>query len=132
MRPSFEQIYMQLAYSVAKRSTCTRLQVGCVITSVDYREVFALGYNGNASGLPNQCDTDIPGACGCLHAEENAIINCHTQRFVSKHVFVTHSPCMMCAKRLINLGGIVHIFYDTLYRDDSPIKILKDCGIKIN
>ncbi|MCP4038631.1 MAG: cytidine deaminase, partial [bacterium] len=55
-RPSFESIYMDLARTLANRSTCIRLNVGTVITSTDYRKVLAVGYNGNATGLPNQCD----------------------------------------------------------------------------
>ena len=109
-RPSFEEIYIRLALTIAERSTCKRLQVGTVITSSDFRKVLALGYNGNASGLANTCDSDIPGQCGCLHSEENAIINCDSPRELEKFVFVTHLPCFMCAKRLINLGGVRKVF----------------------
>lgn len=66
MRPSFEEINMRYAELLAQRSTCARLQVGCVIASVDFRKVLAVGYNGNASGLPNRCDSTTPGACGCF------------------------------------------------------------------
>lgn len=65
-RPSFPEIYMRLAMELSRRSTCKRLQVGTVITSVDYRMVYAVGYNGNANGLPNECDRDEPGNCGCF------------------------------------------------------------------
>lgn len=65
-RPSFRSIYMRLALMMAERSTCQRLQVGCVITSVDFRYVYGVGYNGNASGLPNTCDRSTPGNCGCF------------------------------------------------------------------
>ncbi|MCX6109800.1 MAG: hypothetical protein NTZ90_09400, partial [Proteobacteria bacterium] len=75
-RPTFPQIYMRLAFALAERSTCKRLKVGTVITSTDFRKVLAVGYNGNATGLPNSCDRDEPGNCGCLHSEENAVINC--------------------------------------------------------
>ena len=57
-RPSFETIYLQLAQILAARSTCSRLQVGTVITSLDYRKVLAVGYNGNATGLTNGCDRE--------------------------------------------------------------------------
>ena len=79
-RPSFQKIYLRLALELAKRSTCKRLQVGTVITSVDFRKVLAVGYNGNASGLANTCDREEPGNCGCLHSEENAVINCDAPR----------------------------------------------------
>src|SRR5690349_21058948 len=75
-RPSFLEIFMNLAVDLSRRSTCRRLRVGTVISSVDFRSVYALGYNANATGLPNQCDSDEPGHCGCLHSEANAIINC--------------------------------------------------------
>lgn len=65
-RPSFQEIYLQLAATLAKRSTCCRLQVGTVITSEDFRKVLAVGYNGNATGLPNTCDREEPGNCGCF------------------------------------------------------------------
>lgn len=133
MRPNFLNIFMDLAISLSVRSTCKRLHVGTVITSVDYRKVLAIGYNGNASGLPNQCDSDIPGSCGCLHSEENAVINCDCLRDTPKIVFITHSPCYMCAKRLINLGGVRSVFYNELYRDsDKALNILKQSGIHVD
>src|SRR5438552_4979340 len=110
-RPSFPAIYLQLAKTLAGRSTCKRLRVGTVITSTDYRKVLAVGYNGNAAGLPNSCDRDETGNCGCLHSEENAVINCDSPRALEKHVFVTHLPCVACAKRLINLGGVRRVYY---------------------
>lgn len=130
-RPSFEQIYMQLALTLAERSTCHRLNVGTVITSTDYRKVLAIGYNGNAAGLPNQCDRHEPGNCGCLHSEENAVINCDSPRFVEKYVFVTHLPCVACAKRLINLGGVKKIFFRNEYRCNESVKLLQSVNIEI-
>jgi dCMP deaminase len=130
-RPSFEQIYMDLAHTLAKRSTCHRLNVGTVITSTDYRKVLAVGYNGNAAGLPNQCDRTEAGNCGCLHSEENAVINCDSPRTTEKHVFVTHLPCVACAKRLINLGGVKKVFYRSEYRSTESLEILKMVGIEV-
>ena len=130
-RPSFPEIYTRLAFELAKRSTCRRLQVGTVITSVDFRKVLAVGYNGNASGLANFCDREEPGNCGCLHSEENACINCDSPRAMSKLVFVTHLPCVMCAKRLINLGGVEAIHYSVDYRKRDSVEILEGVGIKI-
>jgi len=132
MRPSFEQIYMKLAWSLAERSTCKRLNVGTVITTTDYRKVLSVGYNGNASGLKNQCDREQPGNCGCLHSEENAIINCDAPRYVEKVVFVTHLPCTYCAKRLINLGNVKKVIYDEDYRIKDSIDLLKEVKIEIN
>ena len=131
-RPTFEEIYLNLAFTLAKRSTCQRLQVGTVITSSDFRKVLAVGYNGNASGLSNCCDQDEEGNCGCLHSEENAVINCDTPRNLNKYVFVTHHPCRACAKRLINLGYVQKVFYGKDYRSTSSQELFKAVGIEID
>jgi dCMP deaminase len=129
VRPSFEKIYLDLARVLAQRSTCRRLAVGTVITSTDFRKVLAVGYNGNASGLPNSCDRDEPGNCGCLHSEENAVINCDAPRSTEKIVFVTHLPCVGCAKRLINLGNVKKVIYGEDYRVRDSIELLRSVGI---
>ena len=129
-RPSFPSIYLQLAKTLAGRSTCKRLRVGTVITSTDFRKVLAVGYNGNATGLPNCCDRDEVGNCGCLHSEENAVINCDAPRLVEKAVFVTHLPCVACAKRLINLGNVKKVYYAEEYRVRESLAVLKSVGIE--
>jgi dCMP deaminase len=122
---------MSLAKTLARRSTCGRLQVGTVITSTDFRKVLAVGYNGNATGLHNGCDRDEPGNCGCLHSEENAVINCDAPRMIEKFVFVTHLPCVQCAKRLINLGNVKAVFYNEDYRIKDSIQLLNSVGIRV-
>ena len=129
-RPTFEQVYMAFALTIARRSTCKRLQVGTVITTTDFRKVLALGYNGNAAGLPNACDRDEAGRCGCLHSEENAVINCDSPRSVEKYVFVTHLPCAACAKRLVNLGNVKKVWYLNDYRDHTALEIFAATGIE--
>lgn len=131
-RPSFDEIYMGLAFQLAERSTCLRLQVGTVITSTDSRKVLAVGYNGNATGLSNQCDRDEAGNCGCLHSEENAVINCDAPRSVEKVVYVTHLPCVMCAKRLINLGNVKRVVYSLAYRSDASKELFEKVGIQFS
>jgi len=131
-RPTFENIYLTLARTLSARSTCKRLQVGTVITTTDYRKVLAVGYNGNATGLHNGCDRDEPGNCGCLHSEENAVINCDAPRHTEKVVFVTHLPCVACAKRLINLGNVKKIFYGQDYRLRDSVEILTRVGIEVS
>lgn len=128
-RTSFESLYMRHAFGLAERSTCARLSVGCVITSTDFRYVFGAGYNGNAVGLPNECDSPDPGACGCIHAEANAIVNCRADRHEPKVAIVTHSPCRMCAKLLVNLGGVVRVLYSEHYRSPAGLDILSAAGI---
>lgn len=132
MRPSFNEIYMNLAFDIAQRSTCCRKQVGTVITTTDHRKVLAVGYNGNATGLENTCDhPEVSGGCGCLHSEINAIINCDAPRGTPKYVYVTLLPCKACSKALINLGDIKEIFYLEDYRDKTSLSLFEKAGIKI-
>ncbi|TDJ05730.1 MAG: deoxycytidylate deaminase [Deltaproteobacteria bacterium] len=130
-RITFEEIYMKLAFDLAKRSTCIRLQVGAVVVSSDYSRVYGLGYNGNAAGLPNKCDTSTPGTCGCLHAEDNALLKTNGGPEVSKIVFVTHQPCSYCAKRMVNKGGVKKVFYALPYRLREGVDILESTGIEV-
>jgi len=131
-RPSFDSVYVEFAYSISRRSTCARKQVGTVITSHDHRKVLAIGYNGNASGLPNSCDRDESGNCGCLHSEENAVINCDAPRESPKIVYVTHMPCPACAKRLINLGSVARVVYAETISRTGGIAMLESVGIAVD
>jgi deoxycytidylate deaminase len=57
-RPPLYEVYMRMAEELAKRSTCARLQVGTVLTDAQLEHVVSIGYNGNARGFPNRCDSD--------------------------------------------------------------------------
>lgn len=128
-RPSFDSIFMSLALKLAERSTCTRLQVGAVITSIDHRYVYGVGYNANASGLEHKCDNK-ESPCGCLHAECNAIINCNVDRDKPKLVYCTFNPCINCAKMIINLGNVTNVYYHKRYRDSKGKDLLIKSGIQ--
>ena len=127
-RISFEEIYMKLAFDLSKRSTCSRLNVGAVIVSEDFSRVFGIGYNGNAAGLGNHCDNDIPGNCGCLHAEDNALLKTNGVPEVLKLV-LTYQPCSYCAKRRVNKGGIKRSLLLPPYRLKEGVEILQNTGI---
>jgi dCMP deaminase len=136
-RPSFPDIYMKLAEEMAKRSTCQRtnaegklMQVGCIITDPKYRNVIAVGYNGNAAGLENGCDDPkAVGGCGCIHAEANAAVKAVPD--IPKVVFCTHLPCVNCAKLLINLGGVEAVYYLNDYRNRTSLKMFRKLGITV-
>ena len=121
------EVYMRMAEELAKRSTCARLQVGTVVTDALLQNVLAIGYNGNARGLPNRCDTAVPGQCGCIHSEVNALVKAPGS-IRDKVVFVTNSPCVMCAKLMIN-SGVTHVFYRRAYRDPSGVELLAIAGV---
>lgn len=126
-RPPLFEVYMRMAEELAKRSTCARLRVGTVITDARLENVVAIGYNGNARGFPNRCDGTEPGKCGCIHSEQNALVKA-PGTLPDKVAFVTASPCVMCAKLLVQ-AGISHLYYRKAYRSPEGIEVLRRGGI---
>ena len=122
------EVYMRMAEELAKRSTCSRLQVGTVLTDGALEHVLGIGYNGNARGFPNRCDADTPGACGCIHSEQNAVVKADGH-IRDKVAFITASPCVMCAKLLIQ-ANVTHVFYREPYRKPDGILTLEKGGVK--
>lgn len=129
MRPSYETIFMQLAKLMASRSLDPRLKVGCVITDEHFERVLGLGLNGGARGQSDNPESDIPGASKLIHAEVNALIKCDNT-VKNKIVFLTHAPCKVCAKTLVN-AGIKKLYYCEIYRDISGLEVLKNANVGI-
>jgi dCMP deaminase len=127
-RIPLEEVYMRMAEELAKRSTCARNRVGSVITTGDLTQVLGIGYNGNAKGLPNRCDGSEPGRCGCIHSEANALIKAGAQ-VEGKLMFVTASPCVMCAKMMVN-SNVRRVYYRTPYRDPAGLEVLRQAGVE--
>jgi dCMP deaminase len=103
--------------------------VGSVITTSDLTQVLGIGYNGNARGLPNRCDSTEPGACGCIHSEQNALIKAGAQ-LPGKVMFVSASPCVMCAKMIIN-ANVGRVYYREAYRDPAGLNVLRQAGVEV-
>ena len=118
---------MRMAEELAKRSTCSRLQVGTVLTDARLEHVVAIGYNGNARGFPNRCDSDEAGRCGCIHSEMNALVKSPGE-LRGKVAFVTASPCVMCAKLMVQ-AHVSHLFYRERYRVPAGLEILEQAGV---
>jgi dCMP deaminase len=128
-RIPLEEVYMRMAEELAKRSTCARLQVGSVIASGDLTQVLGIGYNGNARGLPNRCDSTEPGSCGCIHGELNSLVKAGAQ-LPGKVMFVSASPCVMCAKSIINCN-VTRVYYRDPYRDPAGLDVLRQGGVEV-
>ena len=128
-RPPLYEVYMRMAEELAKRSTCARLQVGTVITDSALEHVLSIGYNGNVRGFPNRCDSSEPGKCGCIHSEQNALVKARGD-VPDKVAFVTASPCIMCAKLMVQ-AKVTHVFYRGVYRDDGGLGVLEQAGVVI-
>ena len=122
-RPSWDMIWMDVASAISKRSYDPRFQVGSVIVTKDNTQVLAVGYNGNYSGGPNTVESEAPGGSGFIHAEINSLLKMDYNNPKQKKMYLTLSPCRMCAKAIIN-AGISEVIYKEQYRDTSGVKLL--------
>ena len=127
-RPEWDEIWMDFAHSIAQRSYDPRHQVGAVIVTLDNTQVLAIGYNGNYAGGPNEVESDVPGESGMIHAEINALLKMDFNNPKCKKLYITLSPCRMCAKAMVN-AGIGEVTYDVEYRDTTGLEILEHSGI---
>lgn len=122
-RPPWDSIWMKFAKSIAERSIDPRFKVGAVVVSKDNTQVLAMGYNGDQAGGSNEVESLEPGQSGCIHAEINALIKLDYNNPKPKKMYVTLSPCKMCAKAIVN-SGIEEIIYLEEYRDKTGVEIL--------
>ena len=137
------KLYTQVAKLFAERSTCGRLQVGCVITR-DGR-IIATGYNGPpkkyepANFYPFEtqdgscsCDTDLP-CTKSIHAEANAIAYSARNGIALEGttIYCTHSPCLKCSELIIQ-AGIKEVVFIEYFRDAEGIQLLKANNINVN
>jgi len=129
-RPEWDEIWMSFASNIARRSYDLRFQVGAVIVTEDNTQVLSVGYNGNYAGGPNSVESETPGESGMLHAEINSLLKCDYNCPKRKIMYITLSPCRMCAKAIIN-AGIDSVIYDKEYRDTSGLDILRDGNVKV-
>ncbi len=126
---------MKIAFTVAERSTCDRAHVGAVI--VRDRRILTTGYNGAPAGLPHCDDVGhlmVDGHCvRALHAEQNAIIQAalHGVNTADSTIYVTHQPCLTCAKMIIN-AGIRRVVYAGNYPDQYSRQFLAEAGVTLH
>lgn len=134
MRPTWDNYFMDMARMAATRSTCDRAQIGCVL--VRDNRILTSGYNGSVSGLDHCDDVGhliVNGHCvRTLHAEQNAIIQAamHGVAIKGATAYVTHFPCILCAKMLINVG-VWRVVYLHDYANGRGDDFFKSARIQI-
>ena len=134
-RPSWDEYFMATAVLMSTRSPCERLHVGCVIVSGGDRKnrLIAAGYNGFLPGTPHVSRVREGHEQATVHAEQNAIADA-ARRGSSVEgcvAYVTHFPCINCAK-ILAAAGIAEIRYREDYTNDPLVApLLADAGIKI-
>lgn len=142
-RLTWDEYFMEIAWLVAERSTCTRRKVGAV--AVKDKRVLATGYNGAPKGLAHCLDIGclreklaVPSGerhelCRGLHAEQNVIIQAalHGISLAGATLYCTTQPCLICTKMLINCD-IKKIYFAQGYPDDLARKFLQEAGISFS
>ncbi|HPQ08789.1 MAG TPA: dCMP deaminase family protein [Bacteroidia bacterium] len=144
-RPSFDEIYMNLAEQLALRSHCVKMKVGAVLTK-DTR-IISLGYNGPPAGTHNcdeewpetGCPRDSKGSCSlALHAEQNAILYAAKNKvdMNGATLYVTLAPCIACARVIFSIG-IKKVIYKNSYAEykgigtEEGVEFLKKFGVEV-
>lgn len=144
LRPAFDDIYMELAVNLAKRSHCVKRHVGAVL--VRDTRIISVGYNGPPSGThncdeefgPEGCSKDSKGSCSlAIHAEHNAILFAvkNKSSVEGSTLYVTLSPCIACARTIFTMG-INKVIYLNSYasykglESDEGIDFLKKFGVQ--
>ena len=139
MKEKFKRAYMQTAQTFAKLSSARRLHVGAIVVKDD--RIISIGYNGMPAGWDNNCEDETLYEDGSvilktkpevLHAETNAIAKLarSNESGLGADIFVTHAPCLDCAK-LIYQSGIRAVYYDKDYRDITGLEFLKKSGVVV-
>jgi dCMP deaminase len=139
VKTKLKEAYMKTAETFAELSHARRLHVGAIIVKDD--RIISIGYNGMPAGWNNNCEeviqhsddtTSLKTKPEVLHAETNAIAKLakSTESGNDATMFVTHSPCLDCAK-LIFQSGIGSVFYRNAYRSEDGIQFLKQSGVKV-
>jgi dCMP deaminase len=139
MKSKFIKAYMTTARNFAELSHARRAKVGAIVVKDD--RIISIGYNGMPAGWDNNCENTIGYSNGepvlktkpeVLHAETNAISKLakSSESGDGADIFITHGPCLDCAK-LIFQSGIRRVYFGQHYRDEDGIKFLKDSGIDV-
>jgi dCMP deaminase len=121
MRPSWHEYFKEIASVTAKRSSCDRLHVGCVL--VRENRIISQGYNGFLPGCSHKSVMKDGHEQATVHAEQNAITDC-ARRGVSCYgaiAYITHYPCINCMK-IMCASGISKIYYENDYRNDEIVE----------
>jgi len=140
-RPDIDEYFLKIASVVAERSTCRRHHVGAV--AVRDKHILATGYNGAASGLKDclelgclRDDMNVPSGtrhevCRAIHAEQNVIIQAtlHGVSLEGATIYVTHTPCILCAKMLVN-AKIKRFVTFGEYADETFRDLFKEANIE--
>jgi len=147
-RPSWDQVWMDVADTIAKRSRCSRAQIGAVVVSANQR-IASTGYNGPAATLDVEGDCidwcpraqgivpldNLYDTCPSIHAEANALLYVDRSRIEGGTIYITDVACLQCAKLVSNSGVakvVMRVGSKAAHRKpEATIDYLKNCNIDV-
>ena len=135
MKEKFVKAYMDVARRFAELSSARRLHVGAIVVKDD--RIISIGYNGMPAGWDNNCEYEVGDELKTrpevLHAETNAIAKLarSNESGLGAVIFITHAPCLDCAK-LIYQAGIKTVYYRETYRESSGLEFLEKSGVNVH
>ncbi len=127
-------IFSKIAEEISSLSVSSRLKVGALAVRLDFTKIASFGYNGSYKDAPvnpetgTEEDSLVPGESGLIHAEINMIAKFREQDPENYIVILTHSPCKMCTKTLVN-AGFKHVYWINDYRETEHLKIFDNCKV---
>ena len=140
MKDKFIRAYMDVAQRFSELSSAKRLQVGAIVVKDD--RIISIGYNGMPSGWDNNCEDYIQLSDDTIttktkpeviHAEANAIAKLAkgNESGDGSTMFLTHAPCIDCAKQMYAMG-VKTVYYRDSYKSDEGLTFLKKCSIMVS
>lgn len=143
IRPDIDEYFLKIAKVVGQRSTCLRHNIGAVL--VRDKQILSTGYNGAPKGIPDCLDIGClrdqrsiasgtrHEICRAVHAEQNAIIQAalHGVNTSDSTMYLTHSPCILCAKMMVN-AGITRVVCTQKYPDSDWVELFKQAKVKLD
>jgi deoxycytidylate deaminase len=122
--------FWRFAEGLGRLSCCKRLGVGCIVIRPDLSEVLSIGFNGPPAGVDNDSCTGVEGACGCVHAEGNALAKLKTESG-GLIMMTTTLQCTHCAGLVVNSRRVRYVVYGMEYRDPNGVRLLRSAGLEV-
>ena len=131
MRPEWDEYFKDIITITANRSSCTRLNVGCLL--VKNNRIISQGYNGHLPGLPHESIIENGHEIATIHAEQNAIVDCAKRGASCDEctAYITHYPCLNCTKLLLASGIKTIKYIDDYNNNENVIKFCNKMNVKI-
>ncbi len=132
MRPDWDTYFKEIVTITAKRSSCSKLNVGCLL--VKNNRIISQGYNGHLPGLPHETIMENGHEIATIHAEQNAVVDCAKRGASCDEctAYITHYPCLNCTKLLLAAGIKTIKYIDDYRNNENVVEFCDKMNVKID